>query len=67
MAHIDIERHGKSYRIVWEETNISHPEGAKMVVVELTKPGYKLLWEETCQDKELAGYQQTARNFVSRL
>jgi hypothetical protein len=59
-------RHGTTYRIVSEETNISHPEGVKAIVIAVPRPK-DILWEKTGAPGDMAAILEDARRYVERL
>ena len=68
MPYEDVDRNGKTYRTIWEEINIGHPEGPKILVVELKKPGHKVVWEYTgTTNNDLAWMRAEARKEIEKL
>lgn len=66
MAHEDFQHRGKTYRIIWEEPTLSHPEVAVVAVFELKNPGHEKIWEQTGDKDDLGWLRQEAHKQIEK-
>jgi hypothetical protein len=64
--HKDVAHSGKTYRVVWEDVTIAHPEGEMAIVVDLAEPK-NILWHQTCPPKETVYMLNSADRFIAGL
>jgi hypothetical protein len=56
------------YRIIYEETNISHPEGPMVAIFVFTSPGKpKKIWELLGNEGEQAWMMNKAKDEINKI
>jgi hypothetical protein len=67
MPHEDFSHKAKSYRIVWEEPTVSRPQSAKVIAVELLKPGHKVVFEQEGEKADIPYMTKAAHSAIEKL
>jgi hypothetical protein len=59
------DEHGHDLRMVWEVNTISSPEGARVIVVDLTKPvGQGRIFDETGFEQDLDRLKERGEEMI---